>query len=123
MDVWQEISPNAPNIFLFPGDEGYEGDEYEERARQKSGASRNGTGWLNNLGADEVNADLQQMNNSQSEGAAYEDECKDNEEDKEEEEGTNTAEFDKETPEETDQNKKRKANDDNGNKKERQVNH
>ena len=74
-DVQQEVLSEAPNMFVFPGDEGYEGDEYE-RLRQESGAS-NGTELLNMLGVDEVNEDLQQMNNSQLEG---EDEVEEEEE-------------------------------------------
>ncbi len=29
VDVQQDVLPDAPNIFLFPSDEWYEGDGYE----------------------------------------------------------------------------------------------
>ena len=68
----------------------------------------NGTGWLNNLGANEVNEELQKMNDSLYEGGnEVENGDKDNKEvkgEEEEEEGTKTAEVDTETPEVTDQN-------------------
>ena len=98
VSVQHEILPDVPNMFLFPGDEGYEGDEYE-RLRRESGAS-NPTGLLNMLGQNEINEDLQKMNDAQLE------EHESDEVDEEKEEGTNAAEVDDETLEETDQNKK-----------------
>ena len=101
----QDVLPDVPNVFLFPGDEGYEGDEYE-RLRRESGAS-NRTGLLNMLGQNEINEDLQKMNDAQLE------EHESDEVDEEKEEGTNAAEVDDETLEETEHNKtgnkKRKA--------------
>ena len=49
--VQQEFVSGAPNMFIFPGDEGYEGDEHE-RLTCKSDAM---------LGPNEINEDLQQM--------------------------------------------------------------
>ena len=101
----QDVLPDVPNVFLFPGDEGYEGDEYE-RLRRESGAL-NRTGLLNMLGQNEINDDLQKMNDAQLE------EHESDEVDEEKEEGTNAAEVDDETLEETEHNKtgnkKRKA--------------
>ena len=94
----QDVLPDVPNVFLFPGDEGYEGDEYE-RLRRESGAS-NPTGLLNILGQNEINEDLQKMNDAQLE------EHESDEVDEEKEEGTNAAEVDDETLEETEHNKK-----------------
>ena len=85
-------------MFIFPGDEGYEWDEYE-RLRRESGAS-NPTGLLNVLGQNEINEDLQKMNDAQLE------EHESDEVDEEKEEGTNAAEVDDEMLEETEQNKK-----------------
>ena len=103
--VQHDVLPDVPNMFLFPGDEGYEGDEYE-RLRRESGAS-NPTGLLNMLGQNEINEDLQKMNDAQLE------EHESDEVDEEKEEGTNAAEVDDETLEETEHNKtgnkKRKA--------------
>ena len=105
VDVQQEMESGTPNMFLFPGDDGYEGDEYE-RLRRESGAS-NQTGLLNMLGQNEINEDLQKMNDAQLE------EHESDEVDEEKEEGTNAAEVDDETLEETEHNKtgnkKRKA--------------
>ncbi len=42
-----DIESGAPNMFIFPGDDGYEGDEYEW-LRCKSGAL-NATGLLSML--------------------------------------------------------------------------
>ena len=61
--VQHENESGAPNIFVFPGDEGYEGDEYEQ-LRCESGAS-NAAGLLNMLGLNEINEDLQKMNDAQ----------------------------------------------------------
>jgi hypothetical protein len=112
VDVQQEMESGAPNMFLFPGDDGYEGDEYE-RLRRESGAS-NQTGLLNMLGVNEINEDLQKMSEAQL-GDDYNEEGNENyelEEEKEEEveeekeEGTDAAEVDDEMVEENNQNKK-----------------
>ncbi len=102
--VQHDILPDVPNMFLFPSDEGYEGDEYE-RLRCESGAS-NPTGLLNMLGQNEINEDLQKMNDAQLDENDNEEEHESDEVDEEKEVGTNAAEVDDETLEETEQNKK-----------------
>ena len=122
VDVQHEILPDVPNMFPFPGDEGYEGNEYE-RLRRESGAL-NPKGLLNMLQPHEINEDFQKMNDAQLDGDDNEEEHENYKDEEEKEEGTNAAEVDDEMLEETDQNKKRKAKDDNSNKKGRQqVNH
>jgi hypothetical protein len=75
-------------MFSFPGDEGYEGHEYE-RLRCKYCAS-NATGLVNMLGPNEVKEDLQQMNGAQVDRGKYEEESKNNEDEEEKDKGTNT---------------------------------
>ena len=83
VNAQQDIVSGAPKMFIFPGDQGYDGDEYEQ-LRCESGAS-NATGLLNIRGPNEINEDLQQMNGAQLDGDDY-DEENENNKDKEEEE-------------------------------------
>ena len=102
--VQHDVLPDVPNMFLFPGDEGYEGDEYE-RLRRESGAS-NRTGLLNMLGQNEINEDLQKMSEAQLGDDSNEEGNENYEVEEEKEEGTDAAEVDDEMVEENNQNKK-----------------